>query len=463
MSTITAAPPSSLRSWITGCLMAILAFGACWAGAIVYWRSRDGDPGAGELLFYLFLLPGALLAAALLIRKRLAEPGKPAAPAPGRTSAAALLQPVVAQPLAVLATSLRSPHGASVAELAAALTGKQARPSLDASLVDASGYPLLTARCTGADDAAIQEAIAAWLAANDLPCALRDEDWRALVIATQVTQELTGLAVAALMGDRTLQVAPCLPSAWTASQRYAAGLWLQHTVGQAGWPVDQVAIVTPADTDLFDPVPAALLADLSARAAREQVACMLIACASHLGDDTVQLWSANDTLFTSTQPLGNVPGEGAVGLLLTNPREANAIALVDPLHTARRDTSADSARGAIPTTLADLAKRAGDPAALSMIVADTGPRPSRMLELMGFAGTAAPQLDDDKEVIAFGHASGACGAAQALTALALAAHYAGERMAPVLWLSNEDAFQRCAAEVRPAMPSQEALIKVYQE
>ena len=74
MSTTTAVPPSSLRSWLTGCLLAILAFGACWTGAIFYWRARDGDPGTGELLLYLFLLPGALLAAALVARKRLAAP-----------------------------------------------------------------------------------------------------------------------------------------------------------------------------------------------------------------------------------------------------------------------------------------------------------------------------------------------------------------------------------------------------
>ena len=450
MSTTTAAPPSSLRNWLTGCLLAMLAFGACWTGAIVYWRARDGDPGAGELLFYLFLLPGTLLAAALVTRKHLAEPGKPTAPAPARVSVAQPLQPVAAQPLAVLATSVRSPHGESVTDIAGALPGKQARPSLDATLVDPDGYPLLTARCTNADDTATQAAIATWLAANDLPGEFRDEDWRALVLGTQVAQELTGRAVTALLQDAqpapALQLAPLLPPGWTASQRSAAGLWLQHTVGQAGWPIEQIALVAPGDTDLFDPVPAALLAQLSAR---EQVTCMLIACTSHLGDATVQAWSAAGTLFTSNQPLGNVPGEGAVGLLLTDPAQASASAVVEPLHTARRDTSADATRSPMPSTLADLAKRAGDPAALSMIVADTGPRPSRMLELMGLAGTTAPQLDDQQDVIAFGHASGACGTVQAMTALALAAHHACDRNAPVLWLSNEDPFQRCAAVVRP--------------
>ena len=145
--TTTAAPPSPLRSWLTGCLLALLAFGACWTGAVAYWRTRDGDPGTGELLFYLFLLPGALLGTALLTRKRLAEPARAAAPAPVHDVAATPVQHPSAQPLAIRATALRSPHGVSVAEVASKLTGKQARPALDATLADPDGLPLLTAHC----------------------------------------------------------------------------------------------------------------------------------------------------------------------------------------------------------------------------------------------------------------------------------------------------------------------------
>jgi hypothetical protein len=451
MTSITAVPPALLRSWLTGCLLALLAFGACWTGAVVYWRAQDTDPGFGALLFYLFLLPGALLAGALITRQRLARPARVAAAAPVPAVAVTPVQTVAARPLAILATALRSPHGASVNDVASALAGQRARPALDATLADPDGFPLPTARCAGADDPALQAEITAWLTANELAAPFRDEDWRALLLGTQVARELAATAVAALLenGQATpaLQLAPILPSDWGASERNAAGLWLQHTVAQAGWPPERIELTAPVGTDLIDPVPAVLLDQLALRAATGPVTCLLIAFASHLGEDTIAAWAASAILSTSARPQGHTPGEGAIGLLLTDPDQASGSALLAPLHSARRDTSADATRGPIPPLLAELAHAAGDPTALALIVADTSVRPSRMLELMAFAGSAATQLDDQQDIVTFGHASGTCGAVPALTALALASHHALVRQAPVLWVSNEDPFQRVVAVV----------------
>ena len=450
-TTTTAVPPALLRNWLTGCLLALLAFGACWTGTIVYWRAQDNDPGFGALLFYLFLLPGALLAGALVTRQRLAGPAGVVVAAPLPALPITPVQTVAAQPLAILATALRSPHGSSVNEVASALAGQRARPALDPTLADPDGYPLPTARCASADDPALQAEITGWLAANDLAAPFRDEDWRALLLGTQVARELTATAVAALLeeGQATpaLQLAPILPSGWSASGRHAASLWLHHTIAQAGWPLERIELAVPVGTDLVDPVPAVLLDQLAVRAATGPVTCLLIACASHLGEDTIAAWSASATLFTSARPQGHIPGEGAVGLLLADAAQASGSALLAPLHSARRDTSADATRGPIPPLLTELAHAAGDPAALALIVADTSPRPSRMLELMSFAGSAATQLDDQQDIVTFGHASGACGAVPALTALALASHHALVRQAPVLWVSNEDPFQRVVAVV----------------
>jgi len=56
-------------------------------------------------------------------------------------------------------------------------------------------------------------------------------------------------------------------------------------------------------------------------------------------------------------------------------------------------------------------------------------------------------LADD--IVRIGLASGSCGAVPVITVLALARHYARERNAPVLCVSNEDPFLRGAALVRP--------------
>lgn len=437
-------------------LLALLAFGVCWTGAIVYWHGREGDPRTVELMFYLFILPAALLAGALLTRKHLADTSASAAsraiPAPPPTQAEAA--PPASLPLAIIATALRSPHGTTVETLAAALAGKQARPTLDPTLVDDAGYPIATARCGDAADAAdpanadVLSTFSAWLLENGIDVAFDDAGYRALVMATHVATELAPKAVT-LDDALPLYLAPVLPSGWTREQRHAASLWLQHTVAQGSGPMARIELVPAVDTDMVDAVPALLLAGLATRPA---VKTMVIACASHLGEETIQQWRASRRQDT-------VAGEGAVGLLLVDPTQAAAIdgalfAVMAPIQSGRRDTDADTSRGPLPPLLANLARDAlaaaqCEPDAVAMIVADTSARPGRMLELIGYAGAATPQLDDQEDIIAFGHASGSCGAVPALTALALARHHACARNAPVLWIANDDAYQRCAAVVHP--------------
>jgi hypothetical protein len=431
-------------------LLAVLAFGACWIGAIVYWHGREGDPGTRELMFYLFILPGALLGGALLTRKHLGDTSASAAarPVPAPEAAPLAPAPPVGQPLAIIAAAVRSPYGATAEALASALAGKEARPTLDPSLVDDAGYPVATARCADAVDDTVLTRLTAWLTEAAIDVAFDDAGSRALVMATHVATELAQHTIK-LQDAPLLHLAPVLPSSWTREQRHAASLWLQHTVAHGGWPLERIELMAAVDTDIFDAVPALLLADL---AARPFVAAMVIACASHLGEETIQQWRVG-------QPPDAVAGEGAAGLLLTDPAQAAAIdgalfALMSPIQGGRRDTDADTSRGPVPPLLAKLAQDALDAAqcergAVAMIVADTSARPGRMLELMGYAGAAMPQLDDQADIIALGHASGSCGAAPAMTALALAHHHACARTGPVLWIANDHAYQRCVAVVQP--------------
>jgi hypothetical protein len=452
MTATTARAPSFLYNWLISLLLAAFVFGTCWTGAILHWRAHAGDPGTGEMLVYLFALPAALLIAAVLVRKRLTSITAPAMPAVHATRPLAASSPATPTlPLTILATTLRSPHGATDEEVFAALLEKTARPSLDASLVDTDGFPLMTARCPDAEEAALQDAIAAWLTANALPGLFNAEQWRALVLATQVAEELATDTMRVLAepvkATAVLQLAPVLPADWTANQRDAASQWLRHTVVQSGWPAEHIAMVMQGQADISDVVPATLLTQLATRAPDATVVAMVLACDSRIGTDAVQDWTAAKTLFTPGHPEGQIPGEGAVGMLLTDLAQVPAaiansalFAILEPLACAQR--------GANPALLANLAQTVltashTEASALTMIVADTGPTTARMVELMGYAGTAPPQLDDQKDVI------GVCGAVPALTALAMARLYACERNGPTLWLTNQDPYQCCAALLRP--------------
>ena len=458
-----------MRDWMKKALLIALVFGASWAGAVWYWRATNRMPATEDLVLYLLVLPLALLLVIWLGVKLVALlAAAPVAVAAAAPSDAGLAPPAPDAPaLAILASALRAPHGASPEELSGAFADNTARADLDPELVDDDGFPVMTARSVDAADAGLREEIGAWLADNDMPdVRLDEEQWRALAMGSAVAAELVAHAAGLLQPEGLapmLRLMPILPQAWQLDQRRAAGLWLRQVAVQAGWPLARIALAAELPSDARGASPSAVLGRLAhhAAGADESMVALMLACGSHLGEESISRWAGNASLFTSSQPQGLIPGEGAAGLLLADARQAHAIegAPVILLHTvdeARRHNSADEAKradSALLGTLTEkvLARADAQAGQVAMIVADTGHRTSRVLELMGLATAALPQLDEDADVIRVGAASGTCGAVPFMTALALARHHALERDAPVLCISNEDAYRRCAALIRPAV------------
>jgi hypothetical protein len=103
-----------------------------------------------------------------------------------------------------------------------------------------------------------------------------------------------------------------------------------------------------------------------------------------------------------------------------------------------------------------LAHAGAAPADVAMVVADTGAHGGRGRELLDSVA-ALPRLDPEHGVARVGIACGSCGVVSFIAALALARHHALARAAPVLCVSNEDAYRRIAALVGPASrPAQAA-------
>jgi hypothetical protein len=368
----------------------------------------------------------------------------------------------------VLASALQVPFGTSAKELGAALAEQKVRPALDPELVDDDGFPVMSARVEGADDPAVQDDLHAWLPKNGFPALqYNDEQWRALTLASNVAHELAAqllphaaLARGAAVPVPTLQLLMLWQAGWHQDQRSAAGQWLAHLVAQGGWPRERIALDPELAGDPSVATPAALVQRLARQSADgHPVLAMVIACASHIGEVSVGRWAAQNTLLTAKQGQGRLPGEGAAGLLLADAAQAALIDSKAPVQLisaeGQREASADSAKRADASVLRTLSEqvlaRAASPAAeVKLIVADTGNRTSRVMETMALAGALLPELDGDDELLQVGSASGTCGAVPFVAALAVAAQQAATLNAPVLCLSNEDPFRRCAALVRPA-------------
>ncbi|BDT56742.1 hypothetical protein MasN3_02360 [Massilia varians] len=290
---------------------------------------------------------------------------------------------------------------------------------------------------------------------------LSEEQWRALTLASGVTAELGSIAASDLLPCEenlpTLQLSLMLPMDWPADIRRAATMWIKRTVSQYGWPEAGIAVPEAPEYDHTSPASIVTRLMPGTSEGNAPTVALVIACASLIGQESVDRLAAQSSLFTSSQSGGQIPGEGAAGLLLIDLKLAHAcgaeFSLLDPITERRRDTSADDSKRVDASLLLALVEQASKAAAvdisqISMVVADTAHRPNRVLELMGLSAPAIAQVDAADDIVRVGLGSGSCGAVPFVTVLALARHYALERGAPVLCIGNEDPYLRTAALVR---------------
>ena len=456
-------PLPAARPWLGATVLAVAVFAACWAGAMIYWRTAGGTPSAlaaGQLLLG---LPAAILLALWIGKSALSA--RSSATAVAQPAAAATEEIVKVLP-AIAASAIRMRGGESVAELAETLRSNASACELDAELTDDAGYPVLSGRAGCADPDAARAAMAPWLeqqAAAGLE--FSDEQWRALALAAAVAGDLAQQALlhpllpdylaAAPAGRAAValpirQLLPVLPAGWQPAQRQAAADWLLHLVEQQGWPAQRLAL-----SPVFAQDAGFALLDTLWHAPG---LTLLLATESTIGDDSVRDLGERGLLFSARTGRGQVPGEGAAGLLLADGAQAAMLAApkLAALHGAcgdRRPASADARfDSALLASLGSqaLADSKTEAAAVATLCADADFRPHRVAELMGAAGVVLPELDPATAMLGIGACCGSTGAAGTLAALALAAHEALANGAPVLCMSNSDTHYRCALVVRPA-------------
>lgn len=469
-----------MRPWLSRSLLIAAAFVLCWGGAVWYWRETNRMPTSGDLAIYLLLVPLGLLLAFWFARKLVAVlAAAPAAAAgaaqdPAQDKPDATPQP--GAPLRIVAAALRMPHGESAPELAEAMLSEQARLELDPELSDDHGYPVMSGRVAGVDETAQADAMADWLQQNGLAELRFDaEQWRALSLGSSVVGELAQAVVMHQMLPQYLAASPAgrialdlpmlqlvalLPAEWDGARRQAAASWFLHLIEQQGWPAERLALSGAAVAHTSAPF--ALIGQLAGQAAREERSCLAIvlSCASHIGELSVQDWADRGILFTARNPGGRIPGEGAAGLLLADSPQALLLDAPEAvqLHAASaaiRGASADAKARTDTELLAGLGQQAlrtgaADPGLVSLLSADTDHRSSRVTELMSMANAMLPQLDLSTQVLSVAASCGDAGAVSALAALVLAQQDAVDNASHVLCVSNLDPYQRSAVLVGPA-------------
>lgn len=469
------------------------------AGAVSVWRATGTSPGGSDLLIWLIGLPTALLGAAWMFqrwRTNRATPVSSEAAAESTVSdEVAVLSPDAAQAtiLSVVASALWLPAGRDAVDVTTTLRRHQ-RPGLHATLRDLHGFPVSAAAAQDVDEAdadwamdpdedvddAVRRAFALLRpVAEDLllaalpevsPDAMRDamaaEADDGPTMHPYAMHHSQSLRVPAAQQRSTLRIVLLAPTHWPEPLRTSAAAALGELATTLGHDTDRVETLSqPVQREDDSWRLLALVADdLHATPVSGDRVLVLVAD-SWVSEAMVERLHADERLLRSDVSEGEVPGEGAAGLLLAAATGAHPDAsatepdLTGPqihLHLPHQARVAGAARPReAARTTAELIARALDTAGCTgdtplQVVTGADHRPSRMVEAATALVAQRPELDPVEDALHLGVACGSMGVAGPLALLAVAAAHARESETPTLALALTDASTRAAAVLAPA-------------
>lgn len=451
-----------------------------WIAVIWRWQVTHRDISVEDMVLDLVALPLLLFALVLGLRwavraalaRQAAALDRPMAETleatedSGETPTASAKEGRQAWPL--LGAWVVGPTGDDMgATLEAAKAGKPG-PRPDRSLRDGRGLPVMCARGEAIDTAVLETQ-------RDLLCAAthRRPDphvaraLAALALALAPARERIRQWQAALapkrQHDAPVRVLVAWPEAWTEPDRALASGWLTARLPDPGGDVNDperraVQCLPPGSGPQAWLHAEGLLSELE-RQGRDALV-LVLACHSDISEPAIDALQRGGRLFDAEgNPKGQMPGEGAVALLLTpsvSPDLAGSQEAVAWLHRAasvRRERSIDaSARpdaSAACQVTADALTFAGlDAAGLRFACSDADRHSPRATELFGTTIELLPHLDPVEDLRLLGVVQGHASHTGALWAIAGAALQASEAGQPALALSLADPHWRMALVAR---------------
>ncbi|MEJ8846199.1 hypothetical protein [Variovorax rhizosphaerae] len=488
-------------------LLVLASFALVWGAVYVYWQSTARMPSTGDVVGWLLAAPLALVLTVWGVSKvrasvaadassptpKVAAKGQAAAGGARAGKASSEADKTDAAEgrfrVTVLASSLRSPGGATVEELAAAVAeGKGVGP--DPELKNDAGFPIFAARIADIEVDELRDDLA------DMPLAksaeidvamLADDRLRSIQAMSETLTDLLPHADELMLATEpqsaadngntqrqriaveapVLRISLLLPGGWTEHERLLAAQWLQHACATESpahaWSVDYLRNDSGATAwTVLDRISLALN-----REPQKPALWIVLAAESAISDACVAQWEARGTLFSTARRNGLMPGEASAGLLLTGAKDVR-FAKADAAQVARPvfgqlESSADASTVSRATVLGALAGRlaeasAVEVAAIEWVVSDADHRASRVTEVARLLQDRLPHVAFDENNLSTGITCGHMGAASELVGLALACYLAKEHQKQVMVASVSDPFARGALLVgMPAPPAESAV------
>lgn len=458
-------------SGILGKAFSVIAvFAVTWTGAIYYWRSSGTMPTGMQMLAYLGLVPIGLSSAGFMLRnagRNLLDKAVDAASSEKddtADSATTTLAPKVFVPsVAVLGAHMRLGtmlDAQALLDQASALP----RPPLDARFHDRDGLPLvISADKDLVDDTGI---VQAQMPGFDT----REGERRAITLLEPVADTLLELALLSLPAlevaqervvaglrrrdeqvvAQVLTIEVLVPAEWSAAMRGFCADWMHARARFNGLDPRRFEVniaVAGSPMEVWSRLQR--LTDTLAEG--EPRWHLLLACGSAVDRGTIGAWLDSNRIQHHRNKEGQVPGEGAAGVLLASPRLAPA--QVPHLWRPQRvdlaqDRTPSQARQDTETLARTLLENAGiAPDRIGVALHDADLRPQLSLEACAAALATNPDLEVGSQTLALPVCAGELGPVLPLALLTLAHTHAMAAQRGALLLSVAAPGQRLAALV----------------
>lgn len=473
--------------------ISLILVAAIWFSVILWWQSGQRLIRAGDVVFYLIVLPVAALFLLFCLLWRLKIQQKKAAVTAAALSLQASrqkeIQPEVpASTLPVLSAWSITSAADNPADFLQALTERQQRPRPDAGLRDAHGFPLHAGRIKDLDTLTAGENLAQLLALKGMPSipgtdGHRVSFLRSMALLFELMDQIgaewplapddgaTTIAMAAgtLRGTHSvstpvanqlqLHVKLLVPADFQAAeQKLALDFLLDKASALLAHPQHLHAQVIPAQDDAS----ILWLAEqfrIDAMSSIRPQALLLMACESTLCESVVEKWQASGKIFSSQSPSGLMMGEAGFAIMCIN-HAAMPLALCEPVCQmsqvckVMRDAPADGPDKPSSLALVEVicqtllaAGIAGEK--ISAVACDADHRTSRVLECIGAMMHHTPQLDAVSNRLATSETCGHTGAASVAGSWVAGIMQAHASRQPVLLFNVGHLHERAAALLVP--------------
>ena len=478
-----------MRQWISRSFLIGGVFLLVWLVVIYSWRTSNRLPsnievGAYFLGFPLLVLGTLWVGKKVLQTSRAASVGQasnePAKPADNSNNAPC--NEAIAHEFAVLATSLKTCHGMTSAEVLDKLKSGEARLELDESLVDDDGFPIPTGRIASLTVDESSNEFLTWQRSGKKPeIQWLTEDLRAIFLGGESLREILDEALAISQGHLqpslqeqqgnsqgqlknildpiTLEIFLRVPERWSNLQSIACSEWYRKIALDTTWPSENLRIQVLKKSPVQTQFEFLSNQFIEQQNLQKNSAIVVLAFESMIGDESVDSMQQAGVLVNGKNPTGKVPSEGAAALLVMKKLDAMSMGLkaeayVNGVSQKRREQSITQDRRGKDGALRELTVQAMSTLSVSKeaiqsVISDTGNQINQTLELVALGTNLFPELDLAEDFFKLTEACGDLGGVASLATLALGFEQARNGASCVLCACNLDEHQRSIALIFP--------------